>query len=58
MPDTPTLNETDFDKVKKLSCAVCWQDFGHVPELDDHIRSSHPDRICTEEEFFARRDVA
>jgi hypothetical protein len=55
MPDNPASNPL---QVPTASCSVCWQDFGHLLELEQHIRTCHPDRIGTEEEFFARRDAA
>jgi hypothetical protein len=42
----------------KPACSVCWEDFDQLPQLDDHIRTTHPDRIRTQEEFFAQRQIA
>ncbi len=58
MPDKPAPNQPGIEQAPKPSCSVCWEDFGHLPELDKHIRASHPDRIGKEEELFARRNVA
>jgi hypothetical protein len=54
MPDTPAKNNAPVQESRKPSCSVCWQDFSHYRELDDHIRKGHPDRIIDEDEFFAR----
>ena len=58
MSDNPATNLTGVEHVQKASCSVCWEDFSQLPELDKHIRASHPDRICNQEELFARREVA
>lgn len=38
----------------QLSCAVCWQDFNLLRDLDEHIRDTHPDRIIDEYELLVR----
>jgi hypothetical protein len=53
-PKTPTANNTRSQGDRKLSCSVCWQEFSHSHELDDHIRQGHPDRIIDQDELFAR----
>jgi len=58
MPDKPASNQLGMEQVQKPSCAVCWEDFSHIVELDKHIRTSHPDRVSRPEEIFARRNVA
>ncbi len=47
-----------FLEIPRPSCSVCWEDFSQLRELDDHIRTSHPDRIAKQEELIARREVA
>ena len=54
MPQTPIANDTPSQNNRKPSCAVCWQDFVHPRELDDHIRQGHPDRIIDQDELFVR----
>jgi hypothetical protein len=56
MPDKPAPNQLWVERPR--SCSVCGQDFSHVREVDNHIRTCHPDRIGNEEDFFARRDIA
>lgn len=58
MSDTPSTNLAGAEQAPKSSCAVCWEDFSQLRDLDNHIRASHPDRISKPEEFFARREVA
>ncbi len=53
-PKTPTANNAPSQDNRKPSCSVCWQDFSHGNELDDHIREGHPDRIIDQDELFAR----
>ena len=57
MSDTPAPEQLSLD-IPKPSCAVCWEDFNQLLELDNHIRVRHPDRIPEQEELFARRKVA
>ena len=54
MLKTPTANDTSSQDNRKPSCSVCWQDFSHNHELDDHIRQGHPDRIIDQDELIAR----
>ena len=58
MSDTPATNLAGAEQVQRPSCALCWEDFAQFPDLDNHIRASHPDRIATQEELFVRREVA
>jgi len=57
MSDEPAPKQLPLE-LPKPSCSVCWEDFSQLPELDKHIRTSHPDRIPKQEELFARREVA
>jgi hypothetical protein len=54
MPQKRTVNDPPSHDNLKPSCSVCWQDFSHDHELDDHIRQGHPDRIVNQDELFAR----
>jgi hypothetical protein len=54
MSKTSTANDAPLQDNRKPSCSVCWQDFSHNHELDDHIRDGHPDRVIDEGELFAR----
>ena len=54
MPKTPTVDNEPSQDNRKPSCSVCWQDFGHRNELDDHIRQGHPDRIIDQDELFVQ----
>jgi len=58
MPDKPVSNHLPAQQPGKPACSVCWEDFDQLLELDNHARTSHPDRISTQEELFARREVA
>jgi hypothetical protein len=58
VPDKPASNHLPNQQLGKPACSVCWEDFDHLLELDSHVRTSHPDRICKQEELFARLDVA
>jgi hypothetical protein len=59
MADKLALNHLpQLQQLRKPACAVCWEDFEQTQELDNHIRTSHPDRICDQEELFTRREVA
>ncbi len=44
--------------VRKPACSVCWQDFDHSVELENHVRTSHPDRISTPDELFVQTRIA
>ncbi len=57
MSDAPAPKQLSLE-LPKPSCSVCWQDFSQLPELDKHIRVSHPDRILKQEELVWRREVA
>jgi len=57
MSDTPAPEQLSLE-LPKPSCSVCWEDFSQLPELDNHIRASHPERVPEQEELFARREVA
>lgn len=57
MSDTPAPQRLPLG-IPKPSCSVCWEDFAQLPELDNHIRASHPDRVARQEELFVRRAVA
>ena len=54
MPDSPAINEPPSRVARKPSCLVCWEDFSDDHDLDDHIRSDHPDRVRDQCEIFAR----
>jgi hypothetical protein len=54
MPKKSTVNDATSQDNRKPSCSVCWQEFSHYHELDDHIRQGHPDRIIDQHELFAR----
>ncbi len=52
LPDDPSVS------VRKPACSVCWQDFEHSVELENHVRASHPDRISTPDELFVQTRIA
>ncbi len=56
--DNPGLDQPSSQQLRKPACSVCWEDFDQLPDLDNHVRTSHPERISKPEELFARRDVA
>jgi len=56
--DEAARGQPAMEQVAKSCCSLCWEDFNEPRDLDDHIRSSHPDRISRQEELFARRAVA
>ena len=58
MQERSTLNDSSSEASRKPACSVCWEDFDHSVELENHVRASHPDRISTPEELFAQRHIA
>lgn len=57
MSYTPAPRQLSLE-LPKPSCSVCWEDFAQLPELDNHIRVNHPDRVPKQEELFVRQKVA
>jgi len=57
MSDTAAPEQLALE-LPRPSCSVCWEDFNQLPDLDNHIRAKHPDRVPIQEELFARREVA
>jgi len=57
MSDTAAPEQLALE-LPRPSCSVCWEDFNQLPDLDNHIRAKHPDRVPIQEERFARREVA
>ena len=58
MPHKTISDYQPTPQLRKPACSVCWEGFDQLPQLDDHIRTTHPDRIRTQEEFFAQRQIA
>jgi hypothetical protein len=54
MQNLPVKDESPSHVARKPSCSVCWEDFSNNHDLDDHIRSNHPDRVGDQYEIFAR----
>jgi len=51
-------NHLSKQQIQQPACSVCWADFDHLMELENHARTCHPDRICKQEELYAFRAAA